>query len=95
MSKTSVLTFVAVVAFSGAIISSQSSAVTIANRDTAPVKVEYTEGAGAQSVEVPAGQEVDICEDGCKLTFSGKSIEVKGEESLEIVNGALQPVKLK
>ncbi len=95
MNKLSVASIASVFVLVIAVIAGPASAVSIANREKAPVKVEYAEGAETKTVEIPAGEEVDVCEDGCKLTFAGKSIEVKGEESLEIVGGVLQAVKLK
>jgi len=93
MSKITVASILSVITVAAAIVSTQASAVSIVNRDTAPQKVQYAEGSETEMVEIAPGGEADVCEDGCKLTVNGKLMEVKGEEVLEIVGGVLQAVK--
>ena len=93
MNKGIVASILSILTVAAAVVSTQASAVSIVNRDATPQSVQYVEDSEAKTVEVDAGQETSVCEEGCVLTFNGTSMDVTGEESLEIVGGMLQAVK--
>jgi hypothetical protein len=93
MSKISVVSILSVITLAAAMVSTQAGAVSITNRDAAPVKVQFVDGTETTNLEIPAGQEANICVEGCKVIVNGKSMETKGEEALEIVAGVLQAAK--
>jgi|GEM_PF-6017817 len=70
-----------------------AQAVSIANRDATAHSVQYSDGSETITVEVAGGEEISVCDEGCTLTVNNQSVEVTGDEALEIVDGALKAVQ--
>ncbi|MCB9929610.1 MAG: hypothetical protein H6844_09370 [Alphaproteobacteria bacterium] len=90
MSKLTIVSSVSAIALGLAIVSAQAGAASIVNNDAVAHTVQINDGSTTSEVEIGAGDEVTVCEQGCTLTVNDQSLDVKGDDKLEIVDGALK-----
>jgi hypothetical protein len=66
----------------------QSAAATLTNRDAVPQLVKVTTAIGKIDVVVRAGETLELCPQGCFMTFpNGDKEALSGGETIEILDG--------
>jgi hypothetical protein len=67
-----------------------AGAASVANKDATSLTIVVHDGNGRSEISVPAGENVDICPDGCLVIFpDGENRALTGTEIIEITGNSV------
>jgi len=62
-----------------------ADAASVINKDATSQTIVVDDGSGRSEISIPAGASVDVCQDGCLITFpDGENQALTGAEIVEI-----------